>query len=76
MDKELLVKLAEQAGLPTDGGRILDDSYRDITEQVCHLASLVAEECAKVCEQLPPPYARDIERSDFAEAIREKFTAA
>jgi hypothetical protein len=34
-----------------------------------------AEEAAKCCEALPDPYARDIERSDFAQAIRERFKA-
>jgi hypothetical protein len=75
MDNELVERLAYDAGLgdlslaPKHG---LDLYAAGITR----FASLIAEECAKACEQLPPPYARDIEREDFAQTIREKFKAA
>lgn len=36
-------------------------------------AVLVAEECAKIAEKTPRPYARDFEPIDAADAIRSAF---
>lgn len=74
MDKFLIENLALEADFDGMGEMFpfVNGQYV-MSDKVIRFAALIAEECAKVAETLPDPHARDIERSDFAHAIRAKF---
>jgi hypothetical protein len=67
MDKQLILRLAREAGISET--RLHFDELDDL----CDFATLVAEECAKICEDVRVPFARDDGEVLAAEAIRAAF---
>lgn len=84
MDKQLIERIAQAV---YEGHRhagrgiaqpfeLMDQWQREMWLQAARAgAALVAEECAKIAETAPMPYARDFEPCDAAEAIRKAFKA-
>lgn len=78
MDKELLERLAREAGFDVEDGEIVLDRVLatgdapDQRSELQRFASLIAEECAKVVEDVLA-YNEDDPAETFAAAIREKF---
>lgn len=60
MDRDLVTRLAQSCGITLGKESVLT------TEELCCFASLIAEECANVCETLAGV-------QDCEEAIRSKF---
>lgn len=85
MDKELIERLAREAGFDTDDGQITmphhhADGPANERSHLERFAALVAEECAKVVEKGKVTFAESYfeinERlGDAAAAIRENFCA-
>jgi hypothetical protein len=74
MDKELIRRLAMESNIVDaamcNRAQLVTD-YGDATESVERFAQLVAEQCAKLCEETPES---DEPRDGFyAEIIRAKF---
>jgi hypothetical protein len=80
MDKQLIQRLAREAGFLIDGA---GNAYVGVPgygaselrggELLQRFATRVAEECAKICEDVRVPFARDDGEVLAAEAIRAAF---
>lgn len=84
MDKQLIERLALEAGFDplTEMALSTDDPELDfafvnneycVGEELLRFAALVAEECAKISENVIVPFARDDGEDRAAAAIRERF---
>jgi len=71
IDKDMIERLAREAGLIEPGWYSVP--VGKLPAFAALIAALIAEECARVCDQMPAPYCRDPEYADCAEAIRENF---
>jgi len=73
MDRELIQRLASEADFSIVGGQIMTEAGERIGLRLQQFAALVAEECAKIAENVEVPFARDNGEELAAAAIRAAF---